>query len=69
MSVIDTGFVSAEQEQYLMRNEPSLYKAVLKKHGSFINKNKKAPSVGTRIDNRSASLPNVSRGRSRRGGR
>ena len=66
MSIMDTGFVSAEQEKYIMRNEPSLYKAVIKKHGSFINK--RTPSPNIRIDNRSA-LPNISRGRSRRGGR
>ena len=35
MSIMDTGFVSKEQEQYLRINEPKLYKAVLKKHGSF----------------------------------
>lgn len=64
MSIMDTGFVSAEQEQYLMKNEPSLYKAVLKKHGSFINK--RSPGITARIDNRS-SIPNINRGRSRGG--
>lgn len=35
MSIMNTGFVSKEQEQYLRINEPKLYKVVLKKHGSF----------------------------------
>jgi hypothetical protein len=30
-----TGFVSEEQEMYLMKNDPTLYKAVLKKHGHW----------------------------------
>lgn len=34
-SLMETGFVSEQQEKYLMINEPTLYKAVLKKHGHF----------------------------------
>lgn len=64
MSIMDTGFVSEAQEKYIMKNEPSLYKAVIKKHGSFINK--RTPSPNVRLDNRSA-VPNISRGRSRGG--
>lgn len=63
MGIYDTGFVSQEQENYLMKNEPTLYKAVLKKHGSF-RETKKRPNPNVRVDNRSA-LPNISRGRRR----
>lgn len=46
MSIMETGFVSKEQEDYLRMHEPSLYKAVLKKHGSFIQaKKRKSPVV------------------------
>ncbi|MBO8161082.1 MAG: hypothetical protein H0Z24_05550 [Thermosipho sp. (in: Bacteria)] len=34
-TVMETGFVSKQQEEYLRINNPKLYKAVLKKHGSF----------------------------------
>lgn len=41
MSVMDTGFVSQQQEEYLRLHEPALYKKVLKKHGSFIQAKKR----------------------------
>ena len=34
-TIMETGFVSKEQEEYLRVHNPKLYKAVLKKHGSF----------------------------------
>lgn len=61
MSIMDTGFVSEAQETYLRLNEPELYKAVLKKHGSF-NKAKKKEEISLS----SSSTPNVPRGRRRR---
>lgn len=62
MSVMDTGFCSEAQEKYLMQNEPALYKAVIKKHGSF-NK-PKVKSEGVNLA--SSSTPNIPRGRRRR---
>lgn len=62
MSVMDTGFVSESQEKYLRMNEPELYKAVLKKHGSF-NKVKKKEDLNLTS---SSALPNIQRGRRRR---
>lgn len=53
MSVMDTGFVSQQQEEYLRLHEPALYKKVLKKHGSFIQAKKRNNSVNT---NRTKSL-------------
>lgn len=61
MSIMDTGFASESQEKYLMMNEPSLYKAVLKKHGSFGKR--KNPNI--HVDKRSA-VPNIIRGRGRK---
>ena len=61
MSIMDTGFVSESQEKYLRMNEPELYKAVLKKHGSF-NKAKKREGIPMP----SSSTPNIPRGRRRR---
>ena len=61
MSIMNTGFASESQEKYLMTNEPSLYKAVLKKHGSFGKK--KNPNV--HVDVKSA-MPNLIRGRGRK---
>ena len=61
MSVMDTGFCSEAQEKYLRMNEPELYKAVLKKHGSF-GKVKKKEDVHLS----SSSTPNVPRGRRRK---
>lgn len=61
MSIMDTGFVSEAQEKYLMKNEPELYKAVIKKHGSLL-KSKKQEGISLS----SSSTPNVPRGRSRR---
>lgn len=37
-SVVQTGFLSKEQEEYLKKNDPALYKQVLKRHGSFREK-------------------------------
>lgn len=34
-SIMKTGFVSKEQEEYLRINNPELYKQVLKKHGHY----------------------------------
>lgn len=63
MSIMDTGFVSEAQEKYLMKNEPELYKAVVKKHGSF-NKAKKNEGINLS----SSSIPNsLPRGRRRNG--
>ena len=42
-SVVQTGFVSKEQEEYLKKNDPALYKQVLKKHGSY--REKKVESI------------------------
>ena len=61
MSIMDTGFVSEAQEKYLMKNEPELYKAVIKKHGSLL-KSKKQEDINLS----SSSTPNVPRGRRRR---
>lgn len=61
MSVMDTGFVSADQEKYLMMNEPSLYKAVLKKHGSFIKAKKRPQNTPSTTPN----TPPRGRGRSK----
>lgn len=61
MSIMDTGFVSEAQEKYLRMNEPELYKAVLKKHGSF-NKVKKKEDISLS----SSSTPNLPKGRGRR---
>ena len=47
MSVMDTGFVSQQQEEYLRLHEPALYKKVLKKHGSFIQAKKRNNSANT----------------------
>ena len=63
MSIVDTGFVSEAQEQYLRQNEPSLYKAVLKKHGSFLQTKKKHEGVSNLTN---TSLPSVRRGRGRK---
>lgn len=60
MSIMDTGFVSEAQEKYLMKNEPELYKAVVKKHGHF-NKVKKKQEI-----NLANNTPNIPRGRGRR---
>ena len=60
MSIMDTGFVSEAQEKYLMKNEPELYKAVIKKHGSLL-KSKKQEGINLS----SSSTPNVPRGRRR----
>lgn len=60
MSIMDTGFVSEAQEKYLMKNEPELYKAVIKKHGSLL-KSKKQEGISL-----SSSSVNVPRGRRRR---
>lgn len=59
MSIMDTGFVSDAQEKYLMKNEPELYKAVVKKHGHF-NKPKKKTEINF------SSAPSIPRGRRRR---
>lgn len=61
MSIMDTGFKSEAQEHYLRLNEPELYKAVLKKHGSF----SKPKRVTTTTP--SSTLPNILRGRRRNG--
>lgn len=62
MSIMDTGFCSEAQESYLRINEPELYKAVLKKHGSF---NKAKKRVGTPLP--TSNTPNIPRGRRRNG--
>lgn len=61
MSIMDTGFCSEAQEKYLMKNEPELYKAVLKKHGSLL-KSKKQEGINLS----SSSVPSIPRGRGRR---
>lgn len=61
MSIMDTGFVSESQEKYLMLNEPTLYKAVVKKHGHF-NKAKKKSDINLTESN----IPNIPTGRRRR---
>ena len=59
---MDTGFVSEAQEKYIRMNEPELYKAVLKKHGSF---NKPKPKTDTSRLTTSENI-SVPRGRRRR---
>ncbi len=43
-SITETGFVSLEQEEFLRKNQPELYKYILKKFGSFGKK--KNPNLG-----------------------
>lgn len=42
-SVFETGFVSKEQEEFLRINEPTLYKAVIKKHGHYKHRRNNLP--------------------------
>lgn len=63
MSIMDTGFVSEAQEKFLMKNEPELYKAVVKKHGHF-NKAKTRSDINLGSSN---TIPNnLPTGRRRR---
>lgn len=35
LSIGDTGFTSKDQERYLRKHEPALYKRIVKKHGHY----------------------------------
>jgi|AntRauTorckE6833_2_1112554.scaffolds.fasta_scaffold00366_24 hypothetical protein len=53
-SIGETGFTSKEQEKYLMKNEPALYKRIVKKHGHYgkaknFNNQKKENPLDTKI--------------------